>query len=62
MFPSQLTEHKNSSLPRQSAAWSLGFTAENLSVVHFHVVDPEGAVGEQLKTRVLEKEADIKRV
>lgn len=55
MIPVQLTEHSNSSLSRQSAACSLGFAAIYLSVVHFHVVDPEGTVGEHLKTKVLEK-------
>lgn len=55
VIPSQLTKHNNSSLPGQSAACSLGFTAVHLSVVHLHVVDPQGAVREQLKTRVLEK-------
>lgn len=52
---SQLTKHTNSSLPRQSAAYGLGFTAVHLAVVHLHIVDPEGAVREYLKTRVLEK-------
>lgn len=55
MIPVQLTEHSNSSLSRQSAACSLGFAAIYLPVVHFHVVDPEGTVGEHLKTKVLGK-------
>lgn len=59
LIPLQLTEHSNSSLSRQSAACSLGFTAIHLPVVHFHIVDPEGTVGEQLKTRVLEKKKNI---
>lgn len=61
VIPSLLTQYSNSSLPIQSAAYSPGFTAVNLSVVHLHIVDPEGAVSEQLESRVLEekKEGEI---
>lgn len=48
-----LTEHKDPCLTGQTAAHSLGFTAVHLSVIHLHVVDPEGAVREQLETSAL---------
>lgn len=54
-IPSQLTEHGDFSLPRQSAAHSSGFTAVHKFVVHLYVVYPEGAITEQLIARVLEK-------
>lgn len=53
VIPPQLTEHSNSSLSSQSAAYSLGFAAVHLSVIHLHAVDSEGAIREQLKTRIL---------
>lgn len=46
VIPLQLTKHSNFSLPRQSAAHSLGFTAIYKSVVHLYIVDPEGTVME----------------
>lgn len=50
----QHTEHGDSSVARQSAAYGPGFAAVHLSIVHLHVVDPQGPVRKQLKTRVLE--------
>lgn len=53
MDPLLLTQHRNSSLSSQTTSNGLGFTGVYLPIINLDIVDPQGAVREQFKTRVL---------
>ena len=56
-----LTQDPDLGLAEETPGVRLGLAAVHVAVVHLHVVDPQGAVGEQLEAPVLQGERERER-